>query len=116
MDGNTGYGEYTPDLNASAGYDNPGINERYDAGYVNPGYDAGYVNPGYANAGYVNQGYINPGFNQGYPAPGYDASYTMPDLQGFQEEPIRCPGKEIVALVFGINALFWGVFAVLFCW
>ena len=56
MDGNTGYGEYTPDLNASAGYDNPGINEGYDAGYVNPGYDAGYVNPGYANAGYVNQG------------------------------------------------------------
>lgn len=28
----------------------------------------------------------------------------------------RCPGKEIVGMVLGINSLVWGVLGIFFCW
>ena len=36
--------------------------------------------------------------------------------QAYYTEPVRCPGKEITSMVFGINALVWGVFGLVFCW
>ncbi|MBO5238400.1 MAG: hypothetical protein J6B50_06470 [Lachnospiraceae bacterium] len=36
--------------------------------------------------------------------------------QAYYTEPVSCPGKEITSMVFGINALVWGVFGLLFCW
>ena len=39
-----------------------------------------------------------------------------PDLQGYQHQPVRCPGKEITGLVFGINALVWGILGTMFSW
>ena len=52
---------------------------------------------------YNNNGYVN----QAGPAQ---------DLQGYQHQPVRCPGKEITGLVFGINALVWGILGTLFSW
>ena len=52
---------------------------------------------------YNNNGYVN----QAAPAQ---------DLQGYQHQPVRCPGKEIVGFVFGINALVWGILGALFSW
>ncbi len=48
-----------------------------------------------------------------------DNGYTnqpAQDLQGYKHEPVRCPGKEIVGFVFGINALVWSILGTMFCW
>lgn len=44
-----------------------------------------------------------------------DNNFNSNYQTGYQPE-IRCPGKEIAALVLGINALVWGIFSLLFCW
>ena len=36
--------------------------------------------------------------------------------QGNAQAPVVCPGKEITSMVFGINALVWGIFSAFFCW
>lgn len=37
-------------------------------------------------------------------------------ITNYNTTETRCPGKEIVGMVFGINALVWGVFGAIFCW
>lgn len=52
---------------------------------------------------YNSNGYVNP-------------AGPAQDLQGYQHQPVRCPGKEIVGFVFGINALVWGILGTMFSW
>ena len=133
MDGNMnnnnqGYG--TPDYNQ--GYTGQNYGPDYSQGYGVPDYNQGYTGQNYGQ-GYAipdyNQGYTGPDYNQGYVTPDYNQGYnnynaaynnTTPayytGYQDYQVKPVRCPGKEIVGLVFGINALVWGVLALLFCW
>ena len=65
--------------------------------FEQPVYDQGFANGGYA--------------------PQADAfAQAGPDLQGFNRVPKKCPGKEIVGFVFGINSLAWGILGLLFSW
>ncbi len=47
---------------------------------------------------------------------GYTQTNSTPDLQGYQHQPVRCPGKEIIGMVFGINSIAWGGLGLLFSW
>ena len=47
---------------------------------------------------------------------GYTQTNQTPDLQGYQHQPVRCPGKEIIGMVFGINSIAWGGLGLLFSW
>ena len=111
-----GQGYVTPDYNQ--GYTGQNYGPDYSQGYGAPDYNQGYTGQNYGPD--YNQGYVTPDYNQGYN--NYNAAYnnTTPayytGYQDYQVKPVRCPGKEIVGLVFGINALVWGVLALLFCW
>ena len=61
--------------------------------------------------------YNQPAFDQGFAQGGFDPNYAQPsDLQGFNREKVKCPGKEIISFVFGINSLAWGALGLLFSW
>ena len=64
--------------------------------------------------------YNQGGFDQGYAQGGYQEpapfAQAGPDLQGFNRVPKKCPGKEIVGFVFGINSIAWGALGLLFSW
>lgn len=40
----------------------------------------------------------------------------MQPSYAYNNNVIKYPGKEITSMVFGINALVWGVFTIFFCW
>ncbi len=43
--------------------------------------------------------------------------YTQEPYQQISRTPeVKCPGKEISGLVFGINALVWGILALMLAW
>ncbi|MCR4617280.1 MAG: hypothetical protein K5669_03705, partial [Lachnospiraceae bacterium] len=44
--------------------------------------------------------------------------YTQQSASGeiYAKPEIKCPGKEITGMVFGINALVWGVLAIILAW
>ena len=55
---------------------------------------------------YAGQNMNTAGYNYGNPYP----------YPGNAQAPVVCPGKEITSMVFGINALVWGIFSAFFCW
>lgn len=106
-----------PDPNAQA-YAAP------QGGFVQPDYNAGqnFVQPDY-NAGqnFAQQPYVQP--QTGYTQPVYDATnnqqvsgwnnYPTNQYAPAESAPVKCPGKEITGLVFGISALLMGILAII---
>ncbi len=54
------------------------------------------------------------GYNRFDEDQGYATNYER--FRAARRQPSKCPGKEITAMIFGINTLFWSVLALLFCW
>jgi len=84
--------------------------------YVQPNAEQGFVQPDY-NAG---QAYAQPSYD-GYPNQqvsgwnNYPTNNFQPANQFAESEPsvVKCPGKEITGMVFGISALLMGLIAIL---
>ena len=85
------------------GFQQPYVQPNAEQGFVQPDYNAGqaYAQPSYD--GYPNQ-QVN-GWNN------YPTNNFQPANQFAESEPsvVKCPGKEITGMVFGISALLMGL-------
>lgn len=83
------------------------MNQQAQAGYAQQPFDA--MNQ-QAQTGYAQPAYDATANQQSY---GWNGGYSTDTYGQGNSAPVKCPGKEITGMIFGISALIWGVIGII---